>query len=192
MNQNVLQPVGIPQRECMPPPPGSFDILSYPSPLGSPNPSGTSNGADWGNWTLNCGGGGWVLSAGDLFKVINDLANGNVLLTTAEKVLMNTPNYLGWDNTVLRNCPYSYPCKNGDLAWGNVAIWTYVGIFKCTVPVVVVVNSFLPSPYQPYDSNENPIMPNSGDIIGLVRDGYDAAAVSNTPAPCPSGGENGG
>ena len=181
MNQGVFQPLGIPSigggtAQCKPPPAGTTDILSYP------NPPGTAHGTDWGDWTLACGGGGWVLTPADLFRVINDIATGNVLLTNDEKTQMFA-NCLGWDCSVRSDCPNPYVCKNGDLPNGPIAVWTYAGIFKCTVPVVVVVNSFLPAPYQPYDTSDNSI-PSNGDIIGVVHAAYNAAAVAGTPKPC--------
>ena len=99
--------------------------------------------------------------------VLQDLTSGNVLLTNAQKSQMNlTP--LGWDNTVRSDCPNPYVCKNGSLNLpGPVpGLWTYFGIFKCTVPVVVVVNSGIPT----------------NDIIDLVANAYKGAA-----APVPSG-----
>src|SRR5260370_5968751 len=178
MNQNVFAPVGIQTRACMPTNDPVFAMLSYPFP------AGLTNGTDWGDWTLACGGGGWVLSLGELFQVVSDLATGNVLLTNAEKMEMNSPNCLGWDCSVRNDCPDPYVCKNGALFNGNIAIWTYLGIFKCTVPVIVIVNSFLPSPYRPIDANGNSI-PNNGDIIGLVKDAYNGASVPGAPKPCP-------
>jgi Beta-lactamase len=167
MNAHVFQPVSVPSSQCKPPT-GTNDILSYP------NPAGTKSGNDWGDWSLDCGSGGWMLSADEIFRVINDLATGNVLLTSAEKKQMFT-NCLGWDCAVRSDCPSPNVCKNGDLNDGaGTAVWTYAGIFKCNVPVVVVVNSPLPSPYQ-----------NGGDIIGLVENAYKAAAVPGTPRACP-------
>lgn len=165
MNAHVFQPVGIPARGCDP---GPDAILSYPFPAGS------ASGLDWGDWSLQCGSGGWVLSASDIFKVIDGLANRNVLLTGAEKKQMFT-DCLGWDCAVRSDCPSPYVCKNGDLTNGSgISVWTYAGVFKCNVPVVVVVNSPLPAPYQ-----------NGGDIIGLVADAYRQASVPGTPKPCP-------
>jgi hypothetical protein len=167
MNANVFQPVGVPVSACKPPA-GTNDILSYT------NPAGTTSGTDWGDWSLQCGSGGWVLSANNIFSVINDLANGNTLLTSAEKKQMFT-DCLGWDCAVRNDCPNPYVCKNGDLNNGaGTAVWTYAGVFKCNVPVVVVVNSPLPSPYQTGD-----------DIIGLVENAYNGAAVPGTPKACP-------
>jgi len=100
MNQHVFQPVGIPQRECKPPS-TTNDILSYSSVLGS------ESGTDWGDWTLSCAGGGWVVSAADLYAIMNDLANGNVLLTQSQKTQMNS-DCLGWDGSdcsVMKSCP---------------------------------------------------------------------------------------
>jgi hypothetical protein len=181
MNQHVFQPVGIPQRECKPPS-TTNDIFSYSSVLGS------DSGTDWGDWTLSCGGGGWVLSAADLYAVMNDLANGNVLLTQSQKTQMNS-NCLGWDGSdcsIMKSCPSPYKCKDGFLVQtGGINLRTYVGIFKCNVPVVLIVNSPLPAPYQTIDSNGNPI-PGSGDIYDLVRDAYDRAGIAGTPTPCPT------
>jgi len=169
MNENVFRPLGIRNAQCMPPASGTVDILSYPIP------AGVAHGTDWGDWTLACGGGGWVLSADEIFKVIDDLANGNVLLTSVEKTAMFT-NCLGWDCSVRADCPNPYVCKNGALNNGNlnsISVWTYTGIFKCSVPVVVLVNSLLPAPYR-----------SAGDIIGLVEHAYKEAAVVGTPKPC--------
>jgi hypothetical protein len=167
MNAHVFKPVGIPPRQCKPPA-GTGDILSYPFPAGS------TSGIDWGDWTLLCGGGGWVLSGNDIFNVVNDLANGKALLTNAEKQQMFS-DCLGWDCAVRNDCPTPYVCKNGDLTNGNgINIWTYAGIVKCNVPVVVVVNSPLPAPYQPGE-----------DIIGLVKDALAGAVVPGTGAACP-------
>lgn len=167
MNAHVFQPVGVPASECKPPA-GTNDVLSYT------NPAGTTSGTDWGDWSLQCGSGGWMLSANNIFSVINDLANGNTLLTNSEKQQMFS-NCLGWDCAVRSDCPTPYVCKNGDLNNGaGTAVWTYAGIFKCNVPVVVVVNSPLPSPYQ-----------TSNDIIGLVENAYKGAAVAGTPRACP-------
>jgi hypothetical protein len=76
---------------------------------------------------------------------------------------------------VRSDCPNPYVCKYGELANGNgIYIWTYAGIVKCNVPVVVVVNSPLPAPYQ------------SGEgIIGLVKDALAGAVVPGTGPACP-------
>jgi hypothetical protein len=144
-------------------------MLSYTYPAG-----GTS-GIDWGDWSLTCGSGGWVMSADQIFRVINGLATGTTLLTKTEKQQMFTE-CLGWDCAVRNDCPSPYVCKNGDLnnGSGGVAVWTYAGVLKCNVPVVVVVNSPLPSFYQ-----------NGEDIIGLVKDAYNASGVAGTPKACP-------
>ncbi len=162
INQNVFQPVGISSRTCSPPA-GTSDILSYPYP------AGTTAGTDWGDWTLLCGGGGWNLSAYDLLDLIYYLANGNVLLTDAQKIEMRSA-CLGWDCSTGADCPHPYACKNGALtnSHSGDAVRTYVGIFKCNMPVVVIVNS-----------------PISG-IIRLVNEAYRGAIVTNQqPAPCP-------
>ena len=117
---------------------------------------------------------GWVLSANQIFDVVNNLAASNTLLTTAEKKQMFS-DCLGWDCAVRSDCPNPYVCKNGDLNNGaGAAVWTYAGVLKCNVPVVVVVNSPLPSPYQ-----------GGEDIIGLVKDAYNASTVPGTGSACP-------
>jgi len=167
MNAHVFQPVGVPLSQCKPPA-GTNDVLSYT------NPAGSNSGTDWGDWSLQCGSGGWVLSANNIFNVINDIATGNTLLTGAERKQMLS-NCLGWDCAVRSDCPNPYVCKNGDLNNGSgTAVWAYAGILKCNVPVVVVVNSPLPSPYQ-----------TSGDIIGLVENAFKAASVPGTAKSCP-------
>jgi CubicO group peptidase (beta-lactamase class C family) len=166
MQSHVFEPVGVQDSSCTPPTDTS-GILSYPYPALS------ASGTDWGDWSMQCGSGGWVLSANDIFDVIDNLANGNTLLNTLEKEQMFS-DCLGWDCAVRSDCPNPYVCKNGDLRdGGGRAVWTYAGIFKCKVPVVVVVNSPLPSPYQ-----------GGEDIIGLVKDAYANSSVPGTPAPC--------
>jgi hypothetical protein len=181
MNQHVFAPLGIPASACKPA--GMSEILSYPLPPGS------THGDPWGDWSLMCGSGGWVLKAGDVFKVINDLANGNVLLTNDEKSQMNYPNCLGWDCSVRPDCPNPFVCKNGDLFNGNgISVWTYAGIFKSNVPVVVYVNSFLPSPYQPYDSNGNSIQyANLCTASGVPFGCCSGSGTGMTCVPCPAG-----
>lgn len=166
LNAHVFQPVGVPVSQCKPPS-GTNDILSYPFPPGS------TSGDDWQDWSEKCGSGGWVLSANQIFDVINDLATGHTLLTSSQRQEMISQN-LGWDSAVRNDCPDPNVCKNGDLPNGNISVWTYAGILKCNVPVVVVVNSPLPAKYQ-----------NGGDIIGLVGDALSNAKAPGTPHPCP-------
>jgi hypothetical protein len=169
MNANVFQPVGIPVSACKAPN-GTGEILSYPFPAGSTKGAGSQE-----DWTLKCGATGWELSADEIFKVINDLATGNALLTKAEKQEMFTGN-LGWDGAVRTDCPNPYVCKNGSWNYSKGAEgWRYAGVLKCNVPVVVVVNSPLPSPYEPPGN----------DIIGLVANALQAAKVDGPSSPCP-------
>ena len=167
MTAHVFQPVGVTDASCTPPP-NNGGVLSYT------NPAGSTPGDDWQDWSLQCGSGGWVLSANDIFKVVNDLATGSTLLTAAEKKQMFAA-CLGWDCAVRSDCPSPYVCKNGDLNnGGGIAVWTYAGVLKCNVPVVVVVNSPLPAPYQ-----------GGNDIIGLVENAFTGATVPGTGQACP-------
>ena len=166
MNTNVFQPVSVPLSACKPPS-GTNHILSYPYP------AGTTAGDDWGDWSLQCGAGGWMLSGDQIFRVINDLATGNTLLTAAEKKQMFS-DCLGWDCSVRSDCPNPNVCKNGHLFSGPTNVWTYAGVLKCNVPVVVVVNSTLPSLYQ-----------NGNDIIGMVANALQNSSVPGAAKPCP-------
>jgi hypothetical protein len=177
MNANVFQPVGVPTSDCIPPA-GTNGILSY-----ADHPGILAHGTDWGDWSFQCGSGGWVLSANNIFSVINDLATGNTLLTPAQKKQMFSEG-LGWDSAVRPDCPDPNVCKNGDLFLGPISsaqrwLWTYAGVVKCNVPVVVVVNSPLPAKYQPWPGHP------AGDIIGLVNDALAASSVPGTPKACP-------
>jgi len=166
MNSNVFQQVSVPVSACKPPA-GTNDVLSYT------NPAGSTSGTDWGDWSLECGSGGWVLSADNIFRVVNDLATGHTLLPSAQKKQMFS-GCLGWDCAVRNDCPSPNVCKNGDLNNGQgTAVWTYAGVLKCNVPVVVVVNSPLPAPYQ-----------GGEDIIGLVKDALAGAGVAGTGKVC--------
>ncbi len=136
MNQHVFQPLGIANAGCDAAA-VSHPLLTYPIP-----PIGAANGTDWGDWTLACGGGGWLLNAGELYKVMLDLTGGNTLLSDEQKSLMNA-DCLGWDCSVQTQT--DFVGKNGNLSSSGFVLWTFFGIFKCTVPVVVIVNSDTPS-----------------------------------------------
>jgi hypothetical protein len=166
VNAQVLQPVGVSASLCKPPADRSH-VLSYA------NATGSQAGTDWGDWTLLCGGGGWVLSTHDIFKVMSDIANGGVLLTSAQRKQMIQGN-LGWDSAVRSDCPDPNVCKNGSLVDGaGRRVWTYAGVLKCDVPVVVVVNSPLPAPFE-----------TGGDIIGLVNNALSKSTVPGTTRHC--------
>lgn len=184
MNQHVFSPVGVQPVTCAPNPNPVFAMLSYPFPADNyPGWNGAQGNTPTGDWTLSCGGGGWNVSAGDLFLVLNDIASGNVLLTPAEKALMSSANnhFPGWDNAVRSDCPSPQAlCKNGNIPGsvnGNPTanIWTYLGVFKCNVPVVVVVNSAL-----------------NNDIIDIVANAYNSLPQSGTQQSCPAGSLIGG
>lgn len=137
LRQNVFLPVGVSNADCNPAP-NSHPILVYPFPPGN------VHGNDGGDWTLTCGGGGWVLSASDLFKVLLDLTSGNVLLTDIQKAQMNG-GCLGWDCSV--QTQIDYVGKNGLLVKNVVnpgSGWelnTWWSIFKGKLGVVVITNS---------------------------------------------------
>ena len=136
MKQNVFQPLGITGANCKPPS-GVPSMLSYPPP-----PVGAAHGTDLGDWTAICGGGGWVVSAGDLFKILIDIGGGHLLLTDAQKAEMNT-NCLGWDCSVQTQTDFIG--KNGRLPVGSqIWLWTFMGMFKGSIPVVLIVNSDTP------------------------------------------------
>ncbi len=82
-----------------------------------------------------------MLTAGDLYKVMLDLAGGHTLLSDAQKAQMNT-NCLGWDCSV--KTQNDFIGKNGILQTGSLGLWTFFGIFKGNVPVILLVNSNTP------------------------------------------------
>jgi hypothetical protein len=177
MNQHVFRPVGLPALACRAPK-SANDIPGYrfPAIMSYPFPPGSAHGEDWGDWTLICGGGGWVMSPAQLFDVVKEVANGTALLTKAERaeLLAPAPNSIGWDSTVRSDCPDPSVCKNGSLDDGRVRIFTYAGVLKCNVPAVVIVNSVLPEPYE-----------SGNDIIGVVDDAQTHAKVAGSPRSCP-------
>ena len=124
--------------------------------------------------TPGCGGGGWVLSANEVFKVINDLARGHTLLTAAQENTMRT-NFLGWDNAVNRDCGdqnNQNVCKNGgyvDTAQPSHVVSSYAGILNCSIPVVVFANSAVSGFLQPSPGS---------DIISLVTTAYNKVSVT--------------
>jgi CubicO group peptidase (beta-lactamase class C family) len=131
MRQHVFQPVGVSNVACKP------QNNSHPA-LAYPFPPGNAHGYDWGDWTLTCGGGGWVLSASDLFKVLLARVGGTTLLTDAQKTLMDS-NCLGWDCSVQNQT--DFVGKNGLLFGANSGLETFVGIFKGNMMVILLVNS---------------------------------------------------
>ena len=188
MNKHVFQPLATSRGAlaCKPPTPGT----TQPPMLGYQFPAGSANGTDFGDWTLSCGGGGWQLTPANLRDVITDLATGNKLLTDPEKKQMFQYS-LGWDNVVRggsnSDCPGSYPCKNGSLPWSGV-VWSYAGIFKCSVPVVAIVNSQI-NWVAAYNALGVPT--NSGnDIIDVIAQAYAKAITKDKPPPtaptCPA------
>jgi len=153
MRQNVFQPVGVTVADCKPAA-NSHPALYYPFPPGN------TPGNEGGDWTLACGGGGWVVTAGNLYQVLNSLLGGNTLLTDAQKTLMNN-NCLGWDCSVQTQT--DYVGKNGLLVGaptGGFELNTFIGIFKGKLPVVLIINS---------DPGQN--------ITGLVANAFAGAGV---------------
>jgi hypothetical protein len=169
LQNNVFDPVGAGGVSCTPS--GSTGILSYPYP------AGTSNGVNWGDQSLACGASGWQLSAFNIFDVVNSLASNVTLLSQSDKDDM-IQNCLGWDCAVNRYCPTPYVCKNGMLPDGSVQVWTYAGILKCNVPVVIVVNSPLPPAWEPGGTPGT-------DTIGIVANAYQNSIVPGAGPPCP-------
>ena len=107
-----------------------------------------------------------------------------MLLNASQKTAMNNimvpgTQKLGWDNTVGRNCGADL-CKNGGLPDGTITINTYMGITKCSVPIVAVVNSDLPANYQPNDGGVS----DGGDIIGVVENAKSQSATPGTAVCC--------
>jgi hypothetical protein len=132
---------------------------------------------NWGDQSLACGASGWQLSAFNIFDVVNSLASNVTLLSQSDKDDM-IQNCLGWDCAVNRYCPTPYVCKNGMLPDGSVQVWTYAGILKCNVPVVIVVNSPLPPAWEPGGTPGT-------DTIGIVANAYQNSIVPGAGPPCP-------
>jgi CubicO group peptidase (beta-lactamase class C family) len=168
MNANVFQPVGVPVSACDVPS-GTNYILDYPYP------AGTESGYGWGGFGLQCGAFGWLLSPDQVFDVMDSLANDNTLLTNTEKYPMFAGS-LGWDNVPLNNCTPGSVCKSGfftTTVGSNTVpsdLWTYAGIFKCNVPVVVFVNSAIG---------------NLNDIRSVVNNAFNNSSVQGAPVACP-------
>jgi CubicO group peptidase (beta-lactamase class C family) len=154
MKTHVFNPVGATYAECKPTGKPN-QLLVYAGP--GTNASGTAGG----DWTAACGGGGWVTSPADLYKVMISLAGSTTLLTAQQKKDMND-NCLGWDCSV--STQMNFVGKNGSVGMGSGRrMWSFIGIFKGTVPVVLTVNS---------DLNDN--------ITNIVAKAFANAAV---PAP---------
>jgi CubicO group peptidase (beta-lactamase class C family) len=154
IRQNVLAPAGITGADCKALA-GTQKMLSYPRPPGS------TNGTDWGDWISTCGSGGWVMTAGDIYKLLLALTGGTNLLANAQRAEMDA-SCLGWDCSVQTQTDFRG--KNGILIGSDGKPWlyTFAGVFKGTVPVVVVVNSDTPT---------------GANITSLVAQAFQNAAV---------------
>ncbi len=162
MRLHVFEPVGVTDADCRPEP-KSEPALYYPFP-----PDDT-HGVDAGDWTLICGGGGWVLSASDLFKVVESLIHDNILLTKAQKKQMDD-DCLGWDCSV--NSQADYSGKNGILFYGaGISDQTFIGIFKGKLGVVLLINCRPPT-----------------NITGVVLKAFKDASFSFHAGPTPPWG----
>jgi CubicO group peptidase (beta-lactamase class C family) len=161
MRENVFTPLGI-ATDCRPET-GSHPKLSYHFPLVA-----GEHGTDWGDNTSICGGTGWSLSAYELYRVLLSLLGGTTLLTDAQKTQMNTF-CLGWDCSVQSQT--GFVGNNGILPFqnGTPGLWTFAGIFKGTVPVVVIINSVVVNNANVPDQNFN--------ITGLVATAFNNAGV---------------
>lgn len=134
---------------------------------------------------MACGGGGWNLSAGDMFRVFSAVGSGKLLTAGQQaQLFVNNSNFpgLGWDNTVA-NCPgatlngatYAW-CKNGGLGGGSgqAGIETFAGLFKCNaVTVIVVVNS-------PISQNITSLVTTAFSSRGSQATGYAATRETYT------------
>ena len=111
-------------------------------------PVGSTPGLEPRDNTYECPAGGWILSANELYKISLDLLSGNKLLTNSEKAEMNA-DCLGWDCSV--GPQKDFIGKNGGFAYDydinkqthTYAISTFIGIFKGSVPLVLIFNSAL-------------------------------------------------
>jgi hypothetical protein len=162
LNAKALAPAGVGPRNCRP----ARGALSYPTP------PGPSHGEAWGDWTTKCGATGLQLSADDLQALLRALISGESLLSreTARRMFAEC---LGSDCAVGAECPSARFCKQGKLTAPNgAALFTYAGIVKCDLPVVLIVNLALPPPYR------------DGDVFALVRDAMRKATAPGQPAPC--------
>jgi len=133
MREHVFEPVGIHHADCKPAP-DDPPVLYYPVPPGN------ASGVEAGDWTLTCGGGGWVLTANDVYRVMHSLLHDENLLTVPQKELMMKYCLgLGCSTRSQRN----FRGKDGFLFYdgGKVAVENFAGIFKDNVIVVLVMNS---------------------------------------------------
>ena len=143
--------------------------------LSYPNPWGSTQGTDWGDWTTTCGGGGWVLSARDIYEVANSLLVDDANPEHLDKQTMNAQ-CLGWDCSVYGLTPaqmasQDFVDKNGLLRSGNDStcvanscMSSYLGLFKGQIMAVVVVNSLPPGG-------------SLGNITGIVQNAFKNATV---------------
>jgi len=154
IRSHVLAPVAD-TGDCKPTG-GAHQGLWYPS-----SPPASVHGNDGGDWTSLCGGGGWNLTAGDLYRVALSLSADERLLSTAQKATMNSQ-CLGWDCSV--GTQTDFVGKNGLWSDGQGGVvQTFLGLFHGTrIQVVLIINS-----------------PPPGNITSIVSTAYQAAKVPN-------------
>ena len=133
MRRHIFQPLGIWHADCKP-------SAADPPALYYPLPPGAAHGIEAGDWTLTCGGGGWVLTANDLFRIMHSLVNDEVLLTASQKALMMKACLgIGCSTHPQKN----FRGKDGFIFYDGkkIAVETFAGIFKGKVIAVVIMNS---------------------------------------------------
>jgi len=136
---------------------GNKQALWYPT-----TPPPALHGNSGGDWTLLCGGGGWSMTAGALYRVALSLAADERLLSDAQKATMNS-SCLGWDCSV--GTQVDFVGKNGIWTDGQSGmVETFLGLFHGSrIQVVLLVNS-----------------PPPGNITDIVSAAYQAARVPSS------------
>jgi len=152
MQKHVFEPLGIEHADCKP-------SAADPPALYYPVPAGPARGIEAGDWTPICGGGGWVLTANDLFRVMHSLLHDETLLAVPQKErLMKYCLGLGCSTRPQKD----FRGKDGFLFYDGkkVAVEAFAGIFKGRMIAVVVTNS-----------NPGP------GITDIVQDAFAAARI---------------
>jgi CubicO group peptidase (beta-lactamase class C family) len=134
MRTHVFKPAGVMNADWRPIP-GSAPALGYPRP-----PVGSGHGGGAYDGTLTCGG-DWVLSPSEVFRVTLLLAGGDKLLDATQRQQMNT-DCLGWD------CFSPDPKRLAGqdrlrARHRRRCLWSFAGVFKGSVVVVLFVNSLM-------------------------------------------------
>ncbi len=132
LQDNIFTPIGIASALCKPGANSAQALNEGPKLVTY----------DHFDWTPESGGGGYYLSTMEMARFMAYLANTEVLLTKAQRTMMDT-NFLGWDTEdsfmTIRGQSYG---KDGALQWGEPGMQTLVVKYPGNIELSLSITSW--------------------------------------------------